>query len=453
MSGDLDIKNIWEKCLKYLEKKIDTVTFETCIKNISPIKFENNVFVLGVTPFALSKIEKNDYYKNFIEMAVQMQIGDLDLSIRFEEMAVETKVVVEEESEDISSDEPIKINGASSFYINPKYKFENFVVGASNELAHSACYAVASNPGKAYNPLFIYGGVGLGKTHLLQAIANTVLSKNPKTNIEYTSAEKFTSEFISHLKESKTEIFRRKYRNVDFLLIDDMQFLQNKKETQNEFFHTFNELHSAGKQIVITSDRPPKEIPNISDRLSSRFESGLKVDIQPPNIETRQAILMKKAEVEKIYVPHDVINFIAENITTNIRELEGALTGVIARASLKNLPIDMNIAKEALKNDISYKERDINIDEIQRCTSKYFGIDVADIKSSKRDQKYSIPRHIAMYLAREKTNMSYLEIARAFNKSDHTTVKHAYEKVLANLKSDSDETKNSINNIIDMIKS
>ena len=452
MSGDLDINKIWEKCLGFLEKKIDTVTFETCIKNIIPLKFENNVLILGVTPFALSKIEKNDFYKNLIEISVQMQIDNSDVEIKFKEKVVVTEQVVENKENNISSDEPIKLN-SSSFYINPKYKFENFVVGASNELAHSACFAVATNPGKAYNPLFIYGGVGLGKTHLLQAIANTVLSQIPKTNIEYTSAEKFTSEFISHLKEAKTEIFRKKYRNVDFLLIDDMQFLQNKKETQNEFFHTFNELHSAGKQIVITSDRPPKEIPNISDRLSSRFESGLKVDIQPPNIETRQAILMKKAEVEKIHVPQDVINFIAENITTNIRELEGALTGVIARASLKNVPIGMDIAKEALKNDISYKEKDIDIEEIQRCTAKYFGIDVADMKSSKRDQKYSVPRHIAMYIAREKTNMSYLEIARAFNKSDHTTVKHAYEKVLSSLKSDSDETKNSINNIIDMIKS
>ena len=452
MTEDLDINKIWDKCLRVLEKKIDTVTFKTCIKNITPIKFEENVLILGVTPFAFSKIEKNLIYKNLIEISVQMQIDNSDIEVKFEEKAVEPETV-SEDKENKTTTEPIKIKGASSFYINPKYKFENFVVGASNELAHSACFAVATNPGKAYNPLFIYGGVGLGKTHLLQAIANTVLSKNPNTNIEYTSADKFTSEFISHLKESKTEIFREKYRNVDFLLIDDMQFLQNKKETQNEFFHTFNELHSAGKQIVITSDRPPKEIPNISDRLSSRFESGLKVDIQPPNIETRQAILMKKAEVEKIYVPQDVINFIAENITTNIRELEGALTGVIARASLKNLPIDMSIAKEALKNDISYKEKDIDIEQIQKCTAKYFGIDVIDLKSSKRDQKYSIPRHIAMYLAREKTNMSYLDIARAFNKSDHTTVKHAYEKVLASLRSDSDETKNSVNNIIDMIKS
>lgn len=461
-----DIFAIWQKCVEKLKPFIEKPTFEACIKKMVPINFENNVFLIGSTGFALNIINKKPKCIDLIEVFIQNMTSS-KVQVKFIEISGISDSDSDESDAEINSQlslpledpfknetKPVAPKKRSSFVINSKYNFENFVVGESNTLAYSACFAVASNPGRGYNPLFIYGGVGLGKTHLLQAIANTVLQKNPDSNIEYTSAEKFTNEFISHLRENKMDDFKSKYRSVDFLLIDDIQFLKNKEETQNEFFHTFNELHSAGKQIVITSDRPPKEIPNITDRLSSRFDSGLKVDIQPPDIETRQAILIKKAEVENIKVPQDVIYFIAENINTNIRELEGALVTVIARASILNGGvINIETAQKALKDVISEKkDKKITIEEIQKYTAKYFGIDISDLKSPKRDQKYSLPRHIAMYIAREETDLSYMDIARAFNKNDHTTVKHAYEKVSGNLKSNSDGTKNSIKNILDMIK-
>ena len=460
MSNSLDYVSVWKNCVDELEQLTEKPTFETCIKNIVPLGYDkdSDVLHLGATEFSLNVLNKKPECVNLIELLLKKSLSP-SVRTKFSEISGSGHADVppppppeppREEKRQPQQEEKSKF----SYVINKKYQFENFVVGESNTLAYSACYAVASQPGRGYNPLFIYGGVGLGKTHLLQAIANTVLQKNPDCNLEYTSAENFTDAFITHLKRNKMDDFKRKYRNLDFLLIDDIQFLQGKDETQNEFFSTFNELHRAGKQIVISSDRPPKAIPNITDRLTSRFESGLKVDIQPPDIETRQAILVKKAEVEKIHVPKDVIYFIAENINTNIRELEGALVTVIARASIMNGGvIDIATAQQALKDVLSdRKDRKVTVEEIQKCTAKYFGIDVADLKSPKRDQKFSVPRHIAMYLTREETNMSYMDIARAFNKNDHTTIKHAYEKIQSSLDSSTDETKNSIKNILDMLK-
>lgn len=460
MEEPVNISEIWTKCVSQLEHLTEKPTFETCIKSISPSEYDQskNVFYLEAPSFSLNMISKKPECLNLIDLLLKNIIPGVRAEfIELNPTSAPDMTAIEEEPEkadDDKKDNDVPKRQPPSFAINPKYRFENFVVGESNTLAYSACYAVASNPGKGYNPLFIYGGVGLGKTHLLQAIANTVLASNPDCNIEYTSAGNFTDAFVAHLRENRMDEFKKRYRNLDFLLIDDIQFLKGKDETQNEFFYTFSELHSAGKQIVIACDRPPKAIPNITDRLTSRFESGLKVDIQPPDIETRQAIIAKKAEVENIYVPRDVIYFIAENINTNIRELEGALITVIASASFQNGGVvDLAVAQSALKDVIAGKnDKKFAVEEIQKCTAKYFCIDIADLKSAKRDQKYSVPRHIAMYLTREETDLSYKDIAKAFNKNDHTTIKHAYEKIKASIAS-SDDTKSNIRNILDMLKS
>src|SRR5699024_8141486 len=311
--------------------------------------------------------------------------------------------------------------------LNPKYSFDTFVIGNSNRFAHAASLAVAEAPAQSYNPLFIYGGVGLGKTHLMHAIAHYILSQSPDTKVVYVSSEKFTNELINSIREYRNEEFRNKYRNVDVLLVDDIQFIAGKEGTQEEFFHTFNALHEANKQIIISSDRPPKEIPTLEDRLRSRFEWGLIADIQAPDLETRIAILKKKAKVENINVPDDVMLYIATKIKSNIRELEGALIRMVAYSSLTNEDITVELAEEALKDIISNdKPKEITVNSIKDVVSKDFSIKIEDFNSKKRTRAIAYPRQIAMYLTRELTDLSLPKIGDEFGGRDHTTVIHAY---------------------------
>ena len=318
--------------------------------------------------------------------------------------------------------------------LNPKYSFDTFVIGNSNRFAHAASLAVAEAPSKAYNPLFIYGGVGLGKTHLMHAIGHYILSQNPDSKVVYVSSEKFTNELINSIREYRNEEFRNKYRNIDVLLIDDIQFIAGKEGTQEEFFHTFNALHENNKQIIISSDRPPKEIPTLEDRLRSRFEWGLITDIQAPDLETRIAILRKKANIENIVVNDDVMLYIATKIKSNIRELEGALIRVVAYSSLTNSEITEELAEEALKDILSgSKPVEITVDLIKDLISKNYKIKLEDFNSKKRTRAIAYPRQIAMYLTRELTDLSLPKIGDEFGGRDHTTVIHACDKIIGEL--------------------
>jgi len=315
-------------------------------------------------------------------------------------------------------------------HLNPKYNFDTFVVGNSNRFAHAACLAVAESPAKAYNPLFIYGGVGLGKTHLMHAIGQFVLEHSNRMKVSYVTSEKFTNEMINSIRDDKTVEFRNRYRNMDILLVDDIQFLAGKERTQEEFFHTFNTLYEANKQIIISSDRPPKEIPTLEDRLRSRFEWGLITDIQPPDLETRIAILRKKAQLENLSVPDDTVSYIANKIQSNIRELEGALIRVIAYSSLNGEEINPDMAAVVLKDMLpTNKPRQVTIELIQELVSSFYNIRTDDFKAKKRTRAVAFPRQIAMYLSRELTDSSLPKIGEAFGGRDHTTVIHAYEKI------------------------
>src|SRR5699024_7337848 len=314
--------------------------------------------------------------------------------------------------------------------LNSRYTFDTYVIGSGNRFAHAASLAVAEPPAKAYNPLFIYGGVGLGNTHLMHAIGNYVVSHPSHNRVVYLTSETFTNEFINSIRDNRTDDFRNKYRNVDVLLIDDIQFLAGKEQTQEEFFHTFNTVHGESKQIVISSDRPPKAIPTLEDRLRSRFEWGLITDIQPPDLETRIAILRKKAIADKLDIDSEVMAFIADRIDTNIRELEGALIRVVAYSALINQPVTVELAAEALKDILSdAKPRVIGIPDIQREVCTYYHLRIEDLKGKKRTKNVALPRQIAMYLCRELTDASLPKIGEEFGGRDHTTVIHAHEKI------------------------
>lgn len=314
--------------------------------------------------------------------------------------------------------------------LNPKYSFDTFVVGNSNRFAHAACYAVGETPFKSYNPLFIYGGVGLGKTHLMQAIGHHILMKKPDCSVMYVSSEQFTNELIGSIKDDNTSGFRNKYRGIDVLLIDDIQFLAGKERTQEEFFHTFNTLYESNKQLVISSDRPPRNIPTLEDRLRSRFEWGLISDIQPPDLETRIAILRKKAQTDDLNIPYDVLDYIANYIQSNIRELEGALIRLAAFATINDLPLNMATAAEALKDILPPPQaKKITIENIQKIVSLHYGVDMSEMFSKKRNKQIVFPRQVAMYLCRKLTDASYPQIGDQFGGRDHTTVIHANEKM------------------------
>ena len=336
----------------------------------------------------------------------------------------DTDVIKDENNADSSAE--VELNKST---LNPKYTFDTFVVGNSNRFAHAAALAVAEAPATAYNPLFIYGGVGLGKTHLMQAIANEILLNNRNANILYVTSEKFTNQLINAIKDGKNEMFRNKYRNIDVLLIDDIQFIAGKETCQEEFFHTFNTLHDNGKQIIISSDKPPKDIKLLEDRLKSRFEWGLIADISNPDYETRLAILRKKAQLDNIIIDDEVLSDIATKIDSNIRELEGILNKLIANASLTNCQITIEMAEKAINDVVTKKDKVLSLELIQETIAKYFNITVEELKGVKRSNDVTFPRQIAMYLCREVADMSFPAIGKDFGGRDHSTVLHAYSKV------------------------
>ena len=416
------LSEIWQKTLDILKSEFTSeVGFRTWIEPIEPLSMSSTVIVLCVPNEFLINI-LNSRYLLLIQSAIQ-QVTFKEYSIKF----VLPNESIEETTNDSTSYEQ---DNAINFMLNPKYTFDKFVIGNNNRFAHAAALAVAESPAKAYNPLFLYGGVGLGKTHLMHAIGHYVLSQNPKAKVLYVSSEKFTNELINSIKDDRNEEFRNKYRNIDLLLIDDVQFIAGKDRTQEEFFHTFNALYESNKQIILSSDKPPKEIKTLEERLRSRFEWGLIADMQSPDYETRMAILTKKAQLEKLEISSDVISFIADNISSNIRELEGALNRVVAYSSLTNNNITIETATDALKDILTgNKNKIINSNLIQSVVSRYFDIKQEDFKSKKRSREIAYPRQIAMYLCRELTDMSLPKIGNDFGGRDHTTVLHAYEKI------------------------
>ena len=423
---DADLKNIWAKTLETIKSELSEVSFNTWIKSCEPISISSDTITISV-PNSFTQDILDKRYKDLVANSIEVVCSKL-YKIEF---VIASEASEKEDLKETSS------NSASN----------SFVIGNSNRFAHAASLAVAESPAKAYNPLFIYGGVGLGKTHLMHAIGHYILDNNPSAKVVYVSSEKFTNELINAIKDDKNEDFRNKYRNVDVLLIDDIQFIAGKERTQEEFFHTFNALHDANKQIILSSDRPPKEIPTLEDRLRSRFEWGLIADIQVPDFETRMAILKKKADVENLNVANEVMGYIATKIKSNIRELEGALIRIIAYSSLTNRDVTVDLATEALKDIISKKQgKHITIDLIQDVVSSYFNLRVEDLKSQRRTRNVAHPRQIAMYLSRKLTDMSLPKIGEEFGGRDHTTVIHAYEKISENLKTD-DSLQHTVNDI------
>ncbi|WP_163195816.1 chromosomal replication initiator protein DnaA [Clostridium thermarum] len=433
---------LWEKTLNIIKGELTEVSFNTWIKSAVPLSISEDTIKFGV-PNDFTKEILDTRYKDLLINAIKL-ISTKRYNIEFSIVSEETAAIEKTKEEPRKN---VQVSDEMTATLNPKYTFDSFVIGNSNRFAHAASLAVAESPAKAYNPLFIYGGVGLGKTHLMHAIGHYILNTNPKAKVVYVSSEKFTNELINSIKDDKNVDFRNKYRNVDVLLIDDIQFIAGKERTQEEFFHTFNALHEANKQIILSSDRPPKEIPTLEDRLRSRFEWGLIADIQPPDFETRIAILKKKADVEKLNISNEVMVYIASQIKSNIRELEGALIRIVAYSSLTNKEVSVDLASEALKDIISNKQsKHITIDLIQDVVSSYYNLKVEDFKSQRRTRNVAFPRQIAMYLCRKLTDMSLPKIGEEFGGRDHTTVIHAYEKISEALQAD-EALQNTINDL------
>lgn len=432
-----NLDDLWNQVLSQVEQKISKPSFETWLKSTKLLKYNGQTITIAAP---------NSFARDWLETHYIHLVATILAELTGEELII--KFVVQkdddDDSEDITLPPPIVLSNEEEDYditsgmLNPKYTFDTFVIGSGNRFAHAASLAVAEAPAKAYNPFFIYGGVGLGKTHLMHAIGHYVLEHNPKAKVVYLSSEKFTNEFINSIRDNKAIEFRNKYRNVDVLLIDDIQFLAGKESTQEEFFHTFNTLHEESKQIVISSDRPPKEIPTLEDRLRSRFEWGLITDIAPPDLETRIAILRKKATAEKLDIPNEVMLYIANQIDSNIRELEGALIRVVAYSSLVNKEMSIELASEALKDIMpNSKPRVVTILDIQHAVGEHYQVHLEDFAAKKRTKTIAYPRQIAMYLSRELTEYSLPKIGEEFGGRDHTTVIHAHEKISALLKTDS----------------
>ncbi len=433
----MDLSALWAKVLDLVEKEIPRPSFETWVKPARPMAFYEDSIIIGA-PNDLAKNRLESHYNETLRQALRTVSGrDLRVSFVLPSF-IPSDFSAYEELAATSAAGALVHNGDPSFKpLNPKYTFETFVVGNSNRFAHAASLAVAETPARAYNPLFIYGGVGLGKTHLMHAIGHFVLSQNPATKIAYLSSETFTNEFINSLRDNKTVEFQNRYRNVDILLIDDIQFLAGKERTQEEFYHTFNAIHEAHKQVVINSDRPPKEIPTLEERLRSRFEWGLICDIQPPDLETRIAILRKKCQTERLQVSDDVLAWVASRIETNIRELEGALTRLFAYTSYSGSPVNLESAAEALKDILSNNHpKQLTIAIIQQAVAEHYGMRLEDFKVRKRTRAVAFPRQVAMYLARELTDASLPKIGEEFGGRDHTTVIHACDKISSDIKAD-----------------
>lgn len=423
----VDVLKAWQEAQGYLKEKLGDTAYATWILPLKPHLKDIGSLILGA-PDAFFRQWVETHYLPIIRESMRCNAPQGVLEV-FVESCPSDKDQAQAQRVPFS---PIKSFGQANPNLNSRYTFENFVVGPSSRHAHAYSLAVAESPAKAYNPLFIYGGVGLGKTHLIQAICHQIGDRSSgKLKICYISSEKFTNELIDAIQHHSTAGFRQKYRNADVLVIDDIHFIAGKESTQEEFFHTFNTLYDAHKQIVFSSDRPPKEIANLQERLVSRFGWGLTTDIQPPDLETRVAILKKKIEREPVAVPDEVIFFIAQLIKTNVRELEGALIRTIAYSLLEEEPISLGLAKEVLKDLLREPKKLVTIDFIQRCVAEEFGVSLQELKTRRRNKNIVLPRQVAMYLSRDLTDLSLPEIGDSFGGKDHTTVLHSYNKIKA----------------------
>jgi chromosomal replication initiator protein len=431
-------EQIWQAAQEELRFQLSKPSYETWLKNAALVGREKNAFKIGV-PTKLAKDWLEDRYSAMIKETLSAIVSG-DVSVAFEVVPGQTDAAAGRTAVAVADEPPPEpedpvLDEASQ--LNPKFQFQHFVVGNNSRFAHAACRAVAETPAKAYNPLFLYGGVGLGKTHLMHAIGHAVLEKHHRRRVAYVTSEKFMNEMITSIQEGRMNDFRTRYRTVDVLLVDDIQFLAGKDRTQEEFFHTFNSLHELNKQIVISSDRPPKEIPTLEDRLRSRFQWGLIADIQAADFETRVAILKSKVGPYARLVPEDVLSFIAHKIQRNIRELEGALIRVIAHASLNRTAVNVDMAAKLLQDVIpSTENRTLSIDAISRTVANFYHISLEEMKGKRRDKHIVFPRQVAMFLIREETASSLPAIGQAFGGRDHTTVLHSYEKISTESKED-----------------
>jgi chromosomal replication initiator protein len=455
MSQKMD--GAWGAVLQYMRKQISPQSYDTWFAHTKQAAADNRSIVVEV-PNAFFKDWLIEHYSEQISRALK-QSGQEQLIVEYR---------LSPKQDDAQQDDTPAHDKRAGFRLfqnpfertpsakesnfNPRYIFDNFVIGGCNRFSHAAALAVAESPAKSYNPLFIYGGVGLGKTHLMQAIGQYILNKHPKLKVLYMSSEKFTNQLIGAIQNRTTQKFKDRYRHLDVLMVDDIQFLSGKESTQEEFFHTFNVLYDAHKQIIVSSDRAPKEIPALENRLVSRFEWGLVTDMQPPDLETRVAILRKKLEFSNTIVSDDVLLYIAETIKTNIRELEGALIRVIAYASLVGRTINVDSAKDVLREVAAKKDGEVTVDKIQRVVAEYFNVSTHTMRIKKRTKQLVFPRQIAMYLSRELTSTALAEIGGLFGGRDHTTVLHACGKIESAAAGNTQLTQ-TINNLITQIKS
>jgi chromosomal replication initiator protein len=433
--------NAWDNILLHMERRVNPHSFTTWFRPTRQQGAENGKLTVRV-PNRMFRKKLTETYGSLLE-AVLTEVGLSDMRVEF----------LCDEPEAPPAPTPMVRQARLDFdavdhQLNPRYTFDTFVVGNSNQFAHAASLAVAEQPSKSYNPLYLYGGVGMGKTHLMQAIGHCIKKRNPALRLTYVSAEKFTNEVITSLRFDRMISFRDRYRNVDVLLVDDIQFIAGKERTVEEFFHTFNALYEVRKQIVLSSDCPPKEISAIEERLRSRFEWGLIADIQPPDLETKIAILQKKAESERVHVPDEVAEFIARSIKSNVRELEGALTRLLAYASLTNVPLNLSTAQQVLKVIIATQEKKVTIELIQKRVGEQFGLRDADLKIRSNSKAIAFPRQVAMYLVKQLTSASLPEIGRQFGGKHHTTVLHSINKIDTLRRTDKDLNR-TINRLLD----
>jgi chromosomal replication initiator protein len=433
--------NLWDKILQHTERRVNPHSFATWFRPTRMDKLEGDHLIVRV-PTRLFCKRLTETYGQLLQ-AVLTEIGKPQTQLEF--------VCAESEPAQVTA--PVSPQAKLDFdavanQLNARYTFDSFIVGASNQFAHAAAVAVAEQPSKSYNPLFLYGGVGLGKTHLMQAIGHTLKRRNPAMRLTYISAEKFTNEVIASIRFERMAAFRDRFRNMDVLMVDDIQFIATRERTQEEFFHTFNALYDQQKQIVISSDCPPKEISSIEERLRSRFEWGLIADIQPPDLETKIAILQKRAESERVQLPDDVAEYIARAIKSNIRELEGALTRLMAYASLTGATVNLATAQQVLKNIIDTQEKKVTIEQIQKRVGEIFGLRAQDLKVRSNSQQIAFPRQVAMFVVKQLTSASLPEIGRQFGGKHHTTVLHSINKIESQRLTDKDLNK-KINRLLD----
>ncbi len=418
------LDDIWKNSLSRIEERVGNNAIDLWFRPIKLSQLKEQQVTLDIP----NKFFKDWIEDNYPDLLPETLAGVLGYPVTVRYRIVE-KVDPDVRKKDMRLENRRQKLASRGIYLNPKYTFDNFVIGPSNQFAQAAARAVAEAPGRAYNPLFIYGGVGLGKTHLMTAIGNAVIDKSPEMSVIYASAEQFTNEVVASIRHEKMSELKEKYRNVDLLLLDDIHFIANKTQTQEEFFHTFNAIYERQKQIVISSDRPPKEIGAITDRLRSRFTMGLIADIQPPEFETKIAILQKKSDMEKIIIPEEVAHYLAAKVKSNIRELEGCLIRLGAQASLTGRPINIDMAKNILQDLIEDDEKPVTTDQIQKVVSEHFGLKISDMKAKKRTKEVALPRQIAMYLSKQLTSLSLSDIGKNFGGKDHATVIYSYKQV------------------------